>query len=156
MKYLPFLIKVGQSGAYSNTMTYSDAFDTKEFGLWVQHAPYYISPKVKNAVTQTWADENGDDVYLSPNGVKFEAYEFAVDFVYLANDGMANTRISQLMEQICGKWLKVYDTYTQMCRNGVYLESIEEATDFRRRGLQDTVIFTAKFKVNFPTFDETF
>lgn len=157
MDYKPFLIKVGQSGAYSDTMTYEDAFDTKEkYGLWIQHSPYYIQPSVKNAVTQTWNDEDGDDVYLSPNGVKFEAYEFTVDFVYFEKDNLANTKIAEFVEKIKGKWLKVYDSYTQMCRTGVYFVSVEEATHFQRRGMHDTAIFTVTFKVNNPNFNDTF
>lgn len=156
MKYQPFLIKVGQSGAYSDTMTYDAPFDTKDYGLWIQHSPYYIQPSVKNAVTQTWNDEDGDDVYLSPDGVKFESYELSIDLVYYEKDGLANENIYKFVERIKGKWLKVYDAYTQMCRTGVYFVSVEEASRFNRRGTHDTVIFTVNFKVNNPNFNDTF
>lgn len=155
--YLPFLIKVGQSGVYSDSMTYEEPFDTKEaFGLWIQHSPFLIRPKTKTPVVQSWLDEDGDDVYLPPSGVKYEAYSFDCSFVYFENDGMANVRIEQFIQRISGKWLKIYDSYTKMCRKGVYVEEIGEAEKFHRRGQQDIVIFKVKFKCNFPTFNETF
>ena len=116
--YLPFLIKVGQSGVYSDSMTYEEAFDTKEaFGLWIQHSPFLIRPKIKTPVVQSWLDEDGDDVYLPPSGVKHEAYSFDCSFVYFENDGMANVRIEQFIQRISGKWLKI----SSICQARVYL-----------------------------------
>lgn len=157
MEYKPFLIKVGQAGAYKDDMTYEAPFCTREsFGLWVKHVPYTIQSNIKNPVTQSWIDENGDDVFLPQTGIKSEAYELPVDFVYYENDGMANVRIAQFVERIKGKWLKIYDTYTGICRKGVYVVDFDQDPTFYRRGTHDTVIFQVKFKVNFPNLNDTF
>jgi len=157
MNYLPFLIKVGQTGAYTDNMVYEEPFDTKEaFGLWVKHVPFSTYPQVKSPVMQSWADEDGDDVYLPTSGIKCEAFDFPVDFVYYWNDGMANVRIAQFIERIKGKWLKVYDIYTKLCYKGVYVTEFDSDPQFRRRGMHDEVILRVTFKVNFPTFNETF
>lgn len=157
MDYKPFLIKVGQSGAYTDGMTYGEPFCTKkDFGLWVQHVPYSMHQNTKTAVTQSWIDEDGDDVFLPSSGVKSEAFDLPINFVYYANDGMANVRISQFIERIKGKWLKVYDTYTGLCYKGVYFSGCESDPTFYRRGNHDTVIFQVNFRVNFPSINETF
>ena len=155
--YLPFLIKVGQPGAYSESMTYDPPFDTKsDFNLWIKSAPYVISPNIKNPTSQSWLDQDGDDVYLSPDGVKHSAYDFICSFVYDENDNLANENISAFIERIKGKWLKVYDSYTNTCRKGVYMVSADPPESFKRRGTRDLVIFKVKFKCNIPTFNEVF
>lgn len=149
--YLPFLISVGQSGAFQDNMKYATPFDTKEeFGLWIKHVPFTPYPKNKELVTQSWADEQGEDVYLSPNGVMSEAYDLEVEFVYYASDGLANERIQAFIDRIKGKWLRIYDCYTRMGRQGVYLEEFGSDPTFQRRGLKDTVLFKVKFRVNDP------
>jgi hypothetical protein len=156
-EYLPLYIKVGESGAYSDSMSYEEAFCTKEaFGLWNQHVSFVIAPKIKTPITQTWLDEDGDDVFLPPSGIKNESYDLTYSFAYIENDGMANVKISQFIKRIRGKWLKIYDCYTNTCRKGVYLEEIGEPNRYKRRGDQEVFEIELKFKCNFPDFDETF
>lgn len=157
MDYLPLLIKVGKSGAYSKTMEYEDPFDTKEsYGLLVKHTPFTIMPKTKVLISQTWNDENGDDVFLSDAGAKCEAYDWPVDFVYLENDGLAHTRITDFINRIHGKWLRIYDSYSKMTRDGVYVSEVNMEPRFKRRGNKDLVIFSVTFRVNNPNCLEEF
>lgn len=149
--YKPFLIAVGEAGAYSDSMKYEKPFDTREsYGLWIKHVPYMMFPKVKDIVTQNWADEQGEDTWLPTAGIVNEAYDLSVDFVYLAKDGMANERIRAFIERIRGKWLKIHDGYTNIGRQGVYLQEFDQEPTFLRRGLRDVVIFKVSFRVNDP------
>lgn len=167
MDYLPLLIKVGKSGAYSKTMEYEDPFDTKDaYGIWVKHTPFTIMPKTKVLISQTWNDENGDDVFLSDAGAKCEAYDWPVDFVYLKNDSLENdsleneksahTRITDFIKRIHGKWLRIYDSYSKMTRDGVYVSEVNTEPRFKRRGDKDLVIFSVTFRVNNPNCLEEF
>lgn len=157
MDYLPLLIKVGKSGAYSKTMEYEDPFDTKEsYGLWVKHTPFTVMPKTKVLISQTWNDENGDDVFLSDAGAKCEAYDWPVDFVYLENDGLAHKRITEFINRIHGKWLRIKDSYSKMTRDGVYVSEVNMEPRFKRRGDKDLVIFSVTFRVNNPNCLEEF
>lgn len=157
MDYLPLLIKVGKSGAYSKTMEYEDPFDTKEsYGLWVKHTPFTIMPKTKVLISQTWNDENGDDVFLSDAGAKCEAYDWPVDFVYLENDGLAHERITEFIKHIHGKWLRIQDSYSKMTRDGVYVSEVNMEPRFKRRVNKDLVIFSVTFRVNNPNCLEEF
>lgn len=157
MDYLPLLIKVGKSGAYSKTMEYEDPFDTKEsYGLWVKHTPFTIMPKTKVLISQTWNDENGDDVFLSDAGAKCEAFDWPVDFVYLENDGLAHERITEFINRIHGKWLRIQDSYSNMTRDGVYVSEVNMEPRFKRRGNKDLVIFSVTFRVNNPNCLEEF
>ena len=92
--YKPLYIKIGQSGAYSESIQYDRTIDTKdEFGLYVKSVPFIIQPQVKNIITQEWKDEDGEDTYI-PSVVTHKAYDFTIKFIYLWNDRMANVRIN--------------------------------------------------------------
>lgn len=154
--YKPFLIAVGRAGAYSDDMTYDPPFDTREsFGLWIKHIPYTTFPKIKDVVAQNWADEQGEDVWLPTTGIMNDAYDLSVEFVYYANDGMANERIRAFVERIRGKWLKIHDGYTNIGRQAVYLQEFDQEPTFLRRGLKDVVIFKVSFRVNDPSTNIT-
>lgn len=160
MEYLPLLIKasVNLGGSYSKNIEYQDPFDTKEaFGLWVKHAPFTILPKIKNVVSQTWKDEDGDDVFLSTeSAAKCEAYDWKVDFVYFENDGLAHIRISEFVNRIRGRWLRIHDSYSDTTRDGVYVSEIDQEPKFKRRGNTDYIVFSVTFRVNNPNFKEIF
>lgn len=157
MDYLPLMIKVGKTGAYSKNMEYEDSFCTKEsYKLWVKHAPFTILPKTKGLISQTWKDEDGDDVFLAADGTKCEAYDWKVDFVYLENDGMAHVHIANFVKRIQGKWLRVHDSYSKTTRDGVYVSEFDQEPRFKRRGDRDLVIFSVTFRVNNPNFVEVF
>jgi len=152
--YIPFLIAVGQAGAYSDSMSYDKPFCTREsYGLWIKHIPFISYPQIKELTKQDWIDEQGEDVWLPTTGVMQSAFDMEVEFVYYAKDGMANERINAFIDRIKGKWLKVYDSYTRKGYRGVYLTEFGSEPTFRRRGLQDSVQFKVKFRVNDPATD---
>lgn len=165
--YLPFLIAVGEAGSYKESMVYQRPFDTLEkYGLFIKHAPYKAFPQIKNLVTQDWPDENGEDVWLPKTGIVNKAYDFNAEFIYYADDGMATENIRAFANEIKGKWLQIYDTYTKMGRKGVYVSEFDPDPPFKRRKIQvreldesgtpairDYVYFKVKFMVNDPNTD---
>lgn len=153
--YLPLLIATSKtSGAYSDNLEYNPVFDTKErYGLYIKHTPFTLRPKPKNIITQAWKDEDGDDVFI-PEKVVHEPYEFECEFLYYRMDNFANQNILAFLREIEGKWLQIYDSYTQMGRRGVYLMEVDEDATFKRRN-NDYVVLKVKFKVNDPDTDIT-
>lgn len=163
--YQPFLIAVGEAGSYKEEgMAYQAPFDTfNKYGLFIKHAPYKAFPQIKNLVTQDWPDENGEDVWLPKTGIVNKAYDFDVEFIYFADDGMATENIRAFANEIKGKWLQIYDTYTKMGRRGVYVSEFDADPPFKRRKINiphiedgikheflDYVSFKVKFRVNDP------
>lgn len=164
--YKPFLIAVGEDGCYSDSMIYQPPFDTLDkYGLFIKHSPYKAFPQIKNLVTQDWPDEQGEDVWLPKTGIVNKAYDYEVEFIYYADDGMATERIRDFCDEIKGKWLQIYDTYTGMGRKGVYVTEFDADPAFKRRKVQtiflkdgtpavrDYVYFKVKFRINNPNTD---
>lgn len=158
-----FYIGVANPGAYTKSATYQWFGVKREFGIMVKHTPYSLMPKIKNVVVQSWLDEDGDDVWLpqvqdSLSGVykpavTHEATELTVTFVaYFTKDKDgnkmdANTQIRRFIERIEGRWLQVWDDYTRIGFDGVYLVDVDDDPEFKRRNY-DYVKFDLKFKVN--------
>lgn len=151
MDYLPLLISCSTTGgAFSESLQYGEIFDTKErFGLWIQHSPFTITPAPKNILTQEWKDEDGEDVFI-PSNIVHSAYDMELTFVYLRNDGQAVNNITAFIDTIKGKWLKIYDSYIQQGRQGIYMIECDSQPTFKRRNNYNLAIFTCKFKVNDP------
>ena len=106
------------------------------------------------------------DVWLPKTGIVNKAYDFDAEFIYYADDGMATENIRDFANEIKGKWLQIYDTYTKMGRNGVYVSEFDADPPFKRRKIQtreldengtpairDYVYFKVKFRVNDPNTD---
>lgn len=161
MQFKDFYIAIGEAGAYSANMKYQTPIGVYEkYGIMVKHAPFSLMKQIKNVVVQSWADEEGDDVYLpmSSSGkpaVTHEATEYTVTFVLYQNNGSreghpstpANTQIQRFVDDIEGRWLKIYDSYTGIGFDGVYLQDVDDDPRFLRRNV-DLVIFDLKFMVN--------
>jgi hypothetical protein len=69
---------------------------------------------------------------------------------------MAHVRIGDFVNRIRGKWLRVYDSYSKMTRDGVYVSEFDQEPRFKRRGDKDLVVFSVTFRVNNPNFEEVF
>lgn len=167
-QFKDFWIAVGQPGAYSNSMVYTDVFGVFErFKIRIKHSPYSMLSANKNVVVQSWKDEIGDDVWLpqvqgitpgtySP-AITQDAVEFSPTFVYFANNEneSVNDYIRDFINTINGRWLKIWDEYTQIGYVGVYLLDVEDDPRFKRRNY-DHVEFTLKFKINGPGINTPF
>lgn len=150
MIYKPLLIAVSKKGGvFSESLEYETPFDTHaKYGLWIKHSPFTIRPKAKNIISQTWKDEDGDDIFI-PDTIYHEPYTVELEFIYLENDNNANENIRSFVQEIEGKWLKIYDGYTKIGRQAVIVSELEEDPTFKRR-TWDYVSFKVKFKVNDP------
>lgn len=167
-RFKDFWIAVGEPGAYSKSMVYDKPFGVNErFGIKIKHSPYSPMPKIKNVVVQSWKDENGDDVWLprktgSQTGtyepaITHESVDFHPKFVIFGSTEKVNSNdaIRRFIQAIQGRWLKVWDEYTQMGYEGVYLEDVDDDPKFKRRNY-DYVEFELKFKVNGDNLDAPF
>lgn len=163
-----FFIAVGQPGPYSNNMEYSEVFGLNQrFGIKIKHAPYSPMAKVKNVVVQSWKDEDGDDVWLPRTAgstpgtynpaITHESVEYNPTFVIFGDKDKvdSNAIIRQLLNVIEGRWLKVWDEYTQMGFEGVFLVDVDDDPKFKRRNY-DYVQFALKFKINGTNIDAPF
>lgn len=165
-----FYIAVGQPGAYSKSMEYDPDIIAlnRDYGIKIQHAPFSLMPKIKNVVVQTWKDEDGDDVFLprvqgdTPGTWKPAITHEAVDYkpIFVLHEknndiAIANIRLREFIRRIEGRWLKVWDEYTQIGYEGVYLYDVDDDPDFKRRE-HDTVVFELFFKVNGAAIDAPF
>lgn len=170
--YKPFLIQIGAPGAWSNNLFQTKVsnvsnvpgeytqIDTMSYGAVVKHMPFSLMKKMKDVVVQTWKDEEGDDVWLpkdaNGNPVVFhEAVEFTVDFVFHEKLADANHSLRELVKAIEGRWLRVFDYYTGIGFDGVYLSDVDDDPKFKRRD-HTTVIFTLTFKANGNSNDTPF
>jgi hypothetical protein len=169
-----FYIAIGQPGAYTNNMSYLDENGepniialNKNYKIKIKHAPYSPMAKIKNVVVQSWKDEDGDDVWLpkvtgsgigsTTPAVTHEAVEYNPTFVIYGDAAKmdSNSVIRELISRIEGRWLKVWDEYTHMGFEGVYLVDIDDDPKFKRRNY-DHIEFTLKFKVNGTNLDAPF
>lgn len=166
-EFKDFWIAVGEPGAYRSQQQYDKKnliALNRDFHIKIQHAPYSPMSKIKNVVVQSWKDEDGDDVWLprvtdSETGkyipaVTHEAVDYTPRFVFYVTgeDGEfqwdANQVINELVKRIEGRWLKVWDEYTQIGYDGVYLVDVDDDPKFKRRGNYVHVEFELKFKIN--------
>ena len=167
-RFKDFWIAVGQPGAYSNNMQYDEVFGMNaRFGIKIKHSPYSPMPKIKNMVVQSWKDEDGDDVWLPRvtggdmgtylPAITHEAVEFVPKFVIFGDTNAVNSNqaIREMLKLIEGRWLKIWDEYTQMGYEGVYLMDADDDPKFKRRSY-DFVEFELRFKVNGPNIDTPF
>lgn len=132
-----------------------DTFDN--WGIVCKDFPFKLYGEAKELPSQDWHDEDGDDEYI-PSELKISAYEVEVEFVYKGVLDTANTNIRGFLDYLTGKdgmgaELQVYDTYTNIGRQGVRFVSVEEDVFWRQEEGGDVVVFVVTFKVNDPVTD---
>lgn len=167
-KFKDFWIAIGEPGAYKRDMQYSEVFGMNQrFGIKIKHAPYSPFAKIKNVVVQSWKDEDGDDVWLPRRtageggtyepAVTHEAVEYKPKFIIFGDSEKVNSNavIRKMLKLIEGRWLKIWDEYTQMGFEGVYLVDVDDDPSFKRRSY-DFVEFTLTFKINGTNIDAPF
>ena len=182
VEFKDFYIAIGQPGAYSKSMDYTTIDEEtgevvpnvialwNDFGIRIKHAPYSPMAKIKNVVIQSWKDEDGDDVWLPRKieeisggevaykpSITHEAVEYTAKFVIFGDKETmdSNNKIRLLIDRIQGRWLKIWDKYTGMGFEGVYLLDVDDDPKFKRRNY-DYIEFELKFRINGPSLDEPF
>lgn len=167
LSFKDFWISVGPPGAYSKDRSkYKEPFGLNDrFKIKIKHAPYSVMPKIKNVVVQSWKDEDGDDVWLPritdsaigtyKPAVTHEAVEYNAKFVIYEPADTANQYIRNLLNEIEGRWLIIWDHYSNIGFEGAYLLDVDDDPKFKRRNY-DHVEFTLKFKINGTNVDDPF
>lgn len=142
MKYKPFLIQKLKEG--------SPVRDSREWGIWIQHFPFKIYPKMKEPAKKSWKDENGDDEHI-PDIPVFEAYTADVEFVFIGEYESANNQITSFLDYLFynGEF-SIYDTYTKIGRTHVRYDAFSDKAYRRRENENDVVQFSVSLKINDP------
>ena len=108
--YRPFYIQF-QTGYAQNIL---DAYK-----VVVQVHDYPSALKVKEPYKNNWKDRHGDEEYIAPDGLKFEAFTIKVQCAMFSRAASTDTAISELkagmraFQMALSKgFMKIYDAYT--------------------------------------------
>ena len=135
-------------------------YDTKsQWGIVCKEFPFVLFDKAKDLPTKSWPDEDGEDVFF-PDSLCMDAYDIEVEFAYKGEMGSANAKILSFINYLTGKSdngtsLKVYDTFTQIGRRGLYVKSIGNDMFVRKDDEGDVIVFKIGFRVTDPVTEIT-
>ena len=171
--YKKFLIKQQTYNGVSYTDV-GDVVDTQStFGVVCQECPFKILPESKELPTGQWYDEDGEDVFIPLDGLRFEAYDMEAKFLYAGNKSNIASDLKSFIDFIYGRVnivngqkvainptknvaLAVYDEYTEVGRRGVYVKSVDDDIFLYDDSDTEAVgIFKVKFRVTDPVTDVT-
>ena len=120
---------------YENVGEIVDVYET--YHILCQELPFKHLPKSKELPSRDWHDEDGEDVFMSKEGLRFQAYDLKVTFLY---DGIEENMSSDLRNFInyisdcrgdeTGVFLAIYDEYTKIGRRGLYVKEIDDGLFF--------------------------
>lgn len=160
MTYKKLLI---QQQTYNGT-TYTDVgslVDTQtSFHVVCQEFPFKRLPENKELAKRDWYDENGEDVFIPSDGLKFKAYDLDVKFLYVGSQANMSEELNNFISFICGKntggapLLAVYDEYTKTGRRGVYVKEVDnEMLSYDDVNTKVIAQFKVTFRVTDPIYD---
>lgn len=141
----------------------SSVVDTlEEFNVVCQKFPFKQLPEVKDLPKRGWPDENGEDLYIPTNGLKFKAYDLDVKFLYVGTEQTMQADITSFINYLYGRntggspKLKIYDEYTKKGRQGVYVQEVDnELLDYNDVNSDVIALFKVKFRITNPVTDIT-
>ena len=134
----------------------SPVIDTKsQWGVVCKDFPFTIYGEAKSLPKRDWIDQDGEDTFF-PEELCIQAYDIEVEFAYKGDANTANNKIKGFLDYLTGKdgngiELRVYDTFTQIGRQGVYFKSINPDLFVRKNDEGDVITFNIKFRVTNPT-----
>lgn len=110
---------------------------------------------IKELATRSWPGEHGEDTYLPPEGLKLEAFDLPVEFVYKGNPRTALSTYNTLRSYIfgidgSGAGLKIYDPYWGRGFASVHAKKISDLTHVRMN-TDEYLSATVTFRVLNPT-----
>lgn len=134
-----------------------NAIDTQAaYHMVCEDFPFNYLPETKDLAKRDWYDENGEDVYIPQDGLKFKAYDLDVTFLYVGTQENMQNEITGFISFITGRntggspLLAVYDEYTKIGRRGIFVSKIDNSL-FTYDDINEHVI--ARFKVKFRVTD---
>lgn len=134
------------------------------YGMVVSEIPFHFAGGVKAPYSNDWKDEHGTEVYLPDAGLKFEAYDMEVTFLYRGPRVTGNTvtTFSQDLRSFLsyltgqdgnGSRLTIYDTYNNVGRQDVYVKSVSPDVFVRQPLNTGSDEEVAKFSITFTVCD---
>lgn len=145
MKPYSIYFKRGE-GAVIDTQT--------QWGIVCKEFPFLLYGESKELPKRDWMDEDGEDVFF-PSKLAMQAYDLDVEFAYKGVMDSANVKIRGFLDYLTGRDgagsnLSVYDTYTKVGRQGVYVKGVKQDVFVRNTSEGDVVVFTVTFRVSDP------
>jgi hypothetical protein len=130
-----------------------------EWEIVCKEFPFKLSGDAKPLPTRSYADEHGEETYY-PDEMPIEAYDLEVEFGYKGKRDTANVQVGRFLNYLkgvggTGTYLKVYDTYTRIGRQGLSYKSVSEELTERTDENGDLLIFKVTFRVADPTTEIT-
>ena len=158
--YKKFLIQqqTYDGSTYTNVGSVIDT--QEEYFVVCSECPFKILPTTKELAKRDWPDEDGEDVFMPADGLKFKAYDLEVKFLYVGQKENMALDLNAFIEFIYGKndngspLLAIYDEYTQQGRQGVYVLEVNNeflAYDDANDGVVGE--FKVKFRVTDPVYN---
>ena len=147
----------------SETVNDSNVIDTQAtFRVACQECPFKYLPESKELPKRDWYDEDGDDIYIPTDGLKFKAYDMEMKFIYVGTEQTMKNDIRGFINFIYGRnengspLLKIYDEYTKIGRKGIYVSNVDDEL-LAYDDVNENVIgiFKVKFRVTDPATEIT-
>ena len=148
--YRPFYIQF-QTGYAQNIL---DAYK-----VVVQVHDYPSALKVKEPYKNNWKDRHGDEEYIAPDGLKFEAFTIKVQCAMFSRAASTDTAISELkagmraFQMALSKgFMKIYDAYTGYGFKDVRLQEFPQPNEdaYQVWNGNTRLLFSFTLKINDP------
>ena len=171
MNYKRLLIQqYTQNG--STTTNVGGVVDTQSaYNVVCQEFPFKHLPETKDLPSRDWYDNDGEDVYIPTDGLKFKAYDLEAKFLYVGygykresvivpKEDEMRQKIGSFIDFLYGRnengspLLMVYDEYTKTGRRGIYVKDYDnELLAYDDRNDNVIGIFKVKFRVTDPVYN---
>lgn len=126
-----------------------------DFGFAANDIPWPDEETVEPA-SRVWPGEDGEDVYISPNGQKLKAYDLVVEFCYKGQVSTAYAKYKAFRDYLIGVggFLKIYDPYWGRGRQNVYVKKCGDLEPFRTN-IDEGLCFKVTFCATDPKTEIT-
>ena len=126
-----------------------------DFGFYGMEIPFIVATEAKEPSKNDWKDEDGDDEYVPPGGMKLKAFEIELKLGYKGAKDTANAKIESLLEYLTGRdgggaSFKLYSTWTKKGYGGVRFVSLSDDAELVRDAGGDILVVKLTLKVNSP------
>ena len=125
-----------------------------DFDMVCLSFPFAHSNSRKEPAFNDWPDEDGEDVYTGGK-IYRNAYDIEAEFGYKGHFSGVYTAVKKFVDYLdgtsdgCG-FLKVYQNYTKIGRNNVYLKEFGDSEFFVQQE-EGVITFKLTFRVCDPT-----
>jgi len=131
----------------------------KDYSVIVRSQDYPSSLKVKEPYKNQWKDQHGDEEYIAPEGLKYDAFTYKLECAMFARNNTEALAIADLkngmrafQNLLSQGFLKTYDAYTGYGFRQVRLQEFPtpEAGAFSVWNNCTRILFQVVLKVNDP------